>query len=497
MAPLPGGSIVASEPSPYTHDVFISYSHRDAGWVDGKLLPALEVGELKVLIDKEKFLVGEILLESMEAAVRSSRHTLVVLTPSWFESEWARYEEKLASASDPQRRSRKVIPLLLEKCKLSDHLSLLIYADFTGDRYQEEMEWLLRSLSAKRAEVVARATAALSPVQGEPVRKGLAALCELMQKPQVREAVIACRIYFEEACRQIDILGDYKDQHDLLDTLQNLCYEPIVREVPYFPGDERTRKSLGAYDWTLRKILQQLRAIAARTRSAPGERDRIEMDWIDEHLGPSQKDLGSALESGDAEYLDRSIWHLNRVLSTQPSNVNSRLNDSAKDLRLARLAQTLRALCSGLSGPGLEPEPVRRFEEGATGLAELNQNLAGLVIDHDQWQRVDLELRKIEANLDHPKELDYSWPNLDSKLGALCRDVAEPWAVELDTDRERLTKALQQRGPKQDPVIQELFWRCRRAASLRFSQVDLALKGQCDELRKVAEPLAVVLRMLE
>ena len=222
------------------------------------------------------------------------------------------------------------------------------------------------------------------------------------------------------------------------------------------------------------------------------------MDWIEEHLGPAQENLSTALGSRDAGCLDRSIWHLDRVLSTQPSYIDTQLNDAARALRLPQLVQALRLLCDGLGGAALDSAQVRSFEAGVAALAELNQNLAHLVIDHNRWQRADLELRKIETNLEkHPKELEYSWPTLSRKLVSLC-GAAEPWASDLDADRERLTQALAVQDAERDPAqIGDLFWSCRRQAGLRFSQVDLALKEQCDELRKIAAPLADVLMMLK
>jgi len=40
-------------------------------------------------------------LVSMERAVEDSRHTLIVLTPAWVESQWTEFESLLAGTADP------------------------------------------------------------------------------------------------------------------------------------------------------------------------------------------------------------------------------------------------------------------------------------------------------------------------------------------------------------------------------------------------------------
>jgi len=87
-----------------TYDVFISYSHRDEGWVTGTLLPRLEAAGLQVCIDFRDFRPGRPSLVNMENAVERSRKTLLVLTPAWVESEWTDFESLLIQSDDPAER---------------------------------------------------------------------------------------------------------------------------------------------------------------------------------------------------------------------------------------------------------------------------------------------------------------------------------------------------------------------------------------------------------
>ena len=113
------------------YDVFVSYSHTDQAWVHNELLPRLEAAGLKVIIDDRDFEIGVPSLVNMERAVETSRHTLIVLTPAWIQSEWAEFESLLVVTADPAARRRKLIPLLLKPCALPSRISILTYADFT------------------------------------------------------------------------------------------------------------------------------------------------------------------------------------------------------------------------------------------------------------------------------------------------------------------------------------------------------------------------------
>ena len=76
-----------SEQAEYTYDVFISYSHADQEWVRRELPPRLERAGLEVIIDYRDFEPGAPLTTEMERAVLESRKTVLVLTPSYLDSD--------------------------------------------------------------------------------------------------------------------------------------------------------------------------------------------------------------------------------------------------------------------------------------------------------------------------------------------------------------------------------------------------------------------------
>lgn len=116
----------------FRYDVFISYSHLDSDWVNGELLRRLEDAGLKVCIDHRDFEIGTASLVNMERAVDSSRHTLLVLSPHFVNSEWTDFEALLVGTKDPAGRRRKVFPLLLEPCNVPPRIAMLTHADFVN-----------------------------------------------------------------------------------------------------------------------------------------------------------------------------------------------------------------------------------------------------------------------------------------------------------------------------------------------------------------------------
>src|SRR2546421_9144683 len=99
--------------SQYTHDVYISFSDADELWVREWLVPRLLKANVTVY---HAFEPGVPKLVNIEQAVATSRHTLLVLTPSWVTDEWESFAGLLARSEDPIGQRRRTIPLSLQNC---------------------------------------------------------------------------------------------------------------------------------------------------------------------------------------------------------------------------------------------------------------------------------------------------------------------------------------------------------------------------------------------
>lgn len=324
---------------------------------------------------------------------------------------------------------------------------------------------------------------------GDSVGLGLQALAELIEHPAVRSAVITFRVDFQTASEQIDVIANYKALHDLLHDLEFQCYSFIVQEAKRFPEDETALDILTDYQLTLQKIVREVQDVAGRETIATQE-----VLWL-KHLEQAQEDLHAAIEELDARRFQRTIWLLNRILAIQPSRINTNLNTAARTLRLPALVSAMSAIWEKLANADLNSEKFHQFQVGGEVLSALNERLTALVIGHDFWQEIDLELRRIEANLDKDLiELEMSWPDLKARSEILFDPAGDPWVLKFQKDTKNLDTALDIQNPIQ---IKRYFRRYRRQASVRFYQVDVTLKRLCEELRAVGDPLASVLRMIE
>ena len=332
----------------------------------------------------------------------------------------------------------------------------------------------------------------------------LHALGNLIQAaPEVQASAMRFRADFQVACEQIDLLGDYKDIHDQLHSLQIHCYNFVVQEARRALTDELAWDSLADYELTFQEIVSRLRELSLANRAAiatpaPGELARAslpehELAWIGD-LIQAHGELRQAIESTDAARLKRAARLMNRVLTVQPSQINARLNSAARTLRLPALVAALGSIRAQLRQPNSNPAELRQLEDGLAALAKLNASLSALVSSHDRWQAIDLELRRLETTLEQDLgELELSWPDLKSMLEPLYADRAESWAGAMSGDGERLEHAL---GAGEAAKIKQQFRRFRRQASDRFYRVDVDLKRTCDELRQLVVPLASVLRVI-
>ncbi|KPP60327.1 hypothetical protein Z043_121682, partial [Scleropages formosus] len=102
----------------YTYDAFISYSSKDDAWVMGELVPHLEgpQGEgFRLCLHHRDFRPGTAIMENIETAIYSSRHTLCVVSRDFLRSEWCALEFQLASLRLLCDRSDVLLLVFLEE----------------------------------------------------------------------------------------------------------------------------------------------------------------------------------------------------------------------------------------------------------------------------------------------------------------------------------------------------------------------------------------------
>jgi hypothetical protein len=318
---------------------------------------------------------------------------------------------------------------------------------------------------------------------------GLNALRDLMQRSRdVRTAVISFQADFRVVHEQVDRLGNYKDLHDLLHHLQFHCYNGIVQAVTRFPNDELTLDNLTDYALTLEEIVEEMKQVAIRPLIP-----RQELMWIND-VSLAKADLRNAVDALDEKSLKNVVWRLNRLLATQPARINTLLNYSARALRLPALLSAMARVCDNLISLDLDTDKVNAFQLGVDALGKLDKALSLLVDSHDQWQALDVELRRIEASIDRDlTEFEMSWPDIKLQAKPLFMTYSDEWANALKKESDALDEALSSNNPAK---VRRGLRSFQRRATDRFYRVDIELKALCDGLRQIGLPLASVLGMI-
>ena len=114
------------------YDAFVSYGHGDSHWVLHELRPYLEDHEphFRLCIHERDFLAGPTVVNNISAAINASRRTIVILSNSFLQSHWCRFEFKLAHSKVSYMRGYHLNATpILQRCHnmrdgISNHRSL-------------------------------------------------------------------------------------------------------------------------------------------------------------------------------------------------------------------------------------------------------------------------------------------------------------------------------------------------------------------------------------
>ncbi|HJQ14549.1 MAG TPA: TIR domain-containing protein [Anaerolineales bacterium] len=120
--------------------IFISYSRKDIGFVR-KLAGDLEKAGYDVWWDLTDLRGGDDWLRVIPAAIESSEHFIVVLSPNSAISDWVKKEYTQALSL-----RKKIIPLMLTRATVPFALNTINYVDFTSDDYAANLQSLLDAL---------------------------------------------------------------------------------------------------------------------------------------------------------------------------------------------------------------------------------------------------------------------------------------------------------------------------------------------------------------
>ncbi|XP_044259086.1 protein toll-like [Tribolium madens] len=93
-------------------DAFVSYSHKDEGFVVGTLVPKLESEGYKLRLHFRDWVPGEMISTQIIESIQGSKRTIVVLSGNFLKSVWAKEEFKQAHAAGMVEGRVKIIMIL-------------------------------------------------------------------------------------------------------------------------------------------------------------------------------------------------------------------------------------------------------------------------------------------------------------------------------------------------------------------------------------------------
>lgn len=137
-----------------THDngnktIFISYNHADQQWAVW-IAWLLEEAGYTVIVQVWDFSAGSNFVLEMDRATKQSDQTIILLSPSFLRSGFTAAEWSAAFAKDPTGVNRKMIPLMVEKCRPEGLLSQVVWRSLVGLDKTQATATVLAAVRAKR-----------------------------------------------------------------------------------------------------------------------------------------------------------------------------------------------------------------------------------------------------------------------------------------------------------------------------------------------------------
>lgn len=112
--------------------VFISYSHKDAEFVD-RLSVRLVENNIKVWKDDMKIVAGDTFMSKIQAGIEGASYFCIVLSKNSLKSKWVKEEINEALIRESKERGIVILPILIDDCEVPPLLSDRIFVDFRKD----------------------------------------------------------------------------------------------------------------------------------------------------------------------------------------------------------------------------------------------------------------------------------------------------------------------------------------------------------------------------
>ena len=121
--------------------LFICHASEDKPFVE-RLVDALDRLALHAWFDEREIVVGDSIVERIDAALKRARYLIAVLSPRSIERSWVRRELNSSLMRQLAAEDIRILPVLLESCDIPPLLADIKYADFR-DGFEGGFESLL------------------------------------------------------------------------------------------------------------------------------------------------------------------------------------------------------------------------------------------------------------------------------------------------------------------------------------------------------------------
>ena len=318
--------------------------------------------------------------------------------------------------------------------------------------------------------------------------KSFGAIVRMLSRADVRTAVVTFQTDFQAASQQIDQMNDYKQIHDLFQILETQ-YDLIYRDQKRLPDDDMAWEDIAIAEPELQARINDIVTLSKNQTFAGSN-----LRWAAQ-LETVRDKLQTAVDGDDMQALDDSVTLLYRVLNRHPTRINAQLVAVAGALRLDNLERAITTISSSLAEADVTMDSmVEEVKGGKSALAGLDERLNALVREHNAWQSIDDEIRRVKAAVSQNQieDLEDAWYDLEPMTQERIDAHSDAdWAINLSKVMGNLEPAIEQ---KLNTKVRRLFMRYHTYVGHRFREVDLELLSLCTELQRVGEQIDLLLR---
>jgi hypothetical protein len=274
-------------------------------------------------------------------------------------------------------------------------------------------------------------------------------------------------------------MNDYKQIHDLFQILETQ-HDLISRDQKRLAhDDDMAWEDIAIAEPELQAKINDMVTLSKSKTFAEGN-----VRWVNQ-LESVKNHLQTAVDGDDLEALESGVSLLYRVLNRHPTRINAQLVAVASALRLDNLERAITTISSSLAEADVTMDSmIEEVKGGKSALAGLDERLKALVREHNAWQTIDDEIRRVKAavaqnNLD---ELEDAWYDLEPMTQELVKTGGEAkWAGDLHNAVTELETAIEQ---QLNSKVRRLFMRYHARVGHRVREVDLELLSLCTELQR-------------